>query len=148
MTLQLDGVRVQSHSVVYYDDISEPVNTNADALQCLTDNPDCCHGATGGHWYFPDRTEVPSGSTAASAVYRTRGGRDQSLAAVYLHRDPALSAQGIANIAGAGLYRCEIPTSGANGDIRVAYVGVYVRGNNLGECHMNVHFESRTLTGQ
>ncbi len=132
MTLQLDGVQVQSHSVVYYDDISQPVNTNADSLQCLTDNPDCCYGGTGGHWYFPDGTEVPGASTPFPVVYRTAGGRDQPLAAVYLHRDPALTGQGIANIAGVGLYRCEIPTSGTHGDIEMAYVGVYVRGNNLG----------------
>ncbi len=131
MTLQLDGVQVQSHSVVYYDDISQPENNNANSLQCLTDNPDCCYGATGVNWYFPDGTEVPVDYTAA--VYRTKGGRDQPWAAVYLHRDPEVSAQGIANIAGVGLYRCEIPTSGTHGDIKVAYVGVYIRGNNLGE---------------
>ncbi len=116
--------------MVYYDDISVPQNNNANSLQCLTDNPDCCHGVTGGHWYFPDGTEVPGG---AGAVYRTRGGRDQPLAAVYLHRDPAVSAVAIANSAGVGLYRCEIPTSGANEDVQVAYVGVYVRGSSWGE---------------
>ncbi len=135
MTLQLDGVQVQSHSVVYYDDISEPVNNVPNSLQCRTDNPDCCHGATGGHWYFPDGTEVPGGSYA---VYRTRGGRDQPLAAVYLHRDPALTGLGAANVVGVGLYRCEIPTSGTHGDIKVAYVGVYVRGFSDGEYHMNI----------
>ncbi len=123
--------------MVYYDDISEPENNNANSLQCLTDNPDCCYGATGGHWYFPDGTEVPGVPTAA--VYRTRGGRDQPLAAVYLHRDTA-----VANVAGVGLYRCDIPTSGTHGDIKVAYVGVYARGISDGECHMNVYFESRT----
>ncbi len=117
--------------MVYYDDISVPENNNANSLQCLTDNPDCCSGVSGGHWYFPDGTELPGDSTAA--VYRTRGGRDQPLAAVYLHRDPVPSGQGIAHSAGVGLYRCEIPTSGTHGDIEVAYVGVYVRGNNLGE---------------
>ncbi len=134
VTLQLDGVQVQSHSVVYYDDISEPVNNNANSLQCLTDNPDCCYGATGGHWYFPDGTEVLGDYTAV--VYRTRGGRDQPLAAVYLHRDPAVGAVAIANVAGVGvgLYRCEIPTSGTHGDIEVAYVGVYARGGGSGEC--------------
>ncbi len=132
VTLQLDGVQVQSHSVVYYDDISQPENNNPNSLQCLTDNPDCCYGGTGGLWYFPDGTEVPGDSTAA--VYRTRGGRDQPLAAVYLHRDPTLmSGLGVAQQAGVGLYRCEIPTSGTHGDIEVAYVGVYARGNNLGE---------------
>ncbi len=142
MTLQLDGVQVQSHSVVYYDDISQPESNNANSLQCLTDNPDCCYGATGGHWYFSDGTQVTGDSIAA--VYRTRGGRDQPLAAVYLHRDPGVSAQGIANLAGVGLYRCEIPTSGTHGDIKVAYVGVYARGSSDGECHMNVYFGSRT----
>ncbi len=135
MTFQLDGVLVQSHSVVYYDDISVPTNNNANSLQCLTDNPDCCHGATGGHWYFPDGTEVTGDSNAA--VYRTRGGRDQPLAAVYLHRDHTLSAVAIANTAGVGLYRCEIPTNGANGDIQVAYVGVYARGSSWGELLIN-----------
>ncbi len=119
--------------MVYYDDISVPVNTNADSLQCLTDNPNCCHGATGGHWYFPDGTEVTGSSTPLPAVYRTRGGRDQPLAAVYLHRDPAVGAVAIANAAGGGIYRCEIPTSGTHGDIEVAYVGVYVRGSSWGE---------------
>ncbi len=123
-------MQVQSHSVVYYDDISQPENNNANSLQCLTDNPDCCHGTTGGHWYFPDGTEVPGG---AGVVYRTRGGRNQPLAAVYLHRDQTLTGQGIATLAGVGLYRCEIPTSGAHGDIKVAYVGVYVRGSSTGE---------------
>ncbi len=89
------------------------------------------HGATGGHWYFPDGTEVSGDSNAA--VYRTREGRDQPLAAVYLHRDPAVSAVAIANTAGVGLYRCEIPTSGTHGGIGVAYVGVYVRGSGSGE---------------
>ncbi len=138
MTLQLDGVQVQSHSVVYYDDISEPVNNNANSLQCLTDNPDCCHGTTGGHWYFPDGTEVSGDSNAE--VYRTRGGRDQPLAAVYLHRDPGVGAVAIANTAGVGLYRCEIPTSGANEDIEVAYVGVYVRGGGRGEYLVHTSF--------
>ncbi len=124
-------MQVQSHSVVYYNDISQPVNTNADSLQCLTDNPDCCYGPTGGHWYSPNGTEVTGDSNAA--VYRTRGGRDQPLAAVYLHRDPAVGAVAIANVAGVGLYRCEIPTSGTHGDIKVAYVGVYVRGGGSGE---------------
>ncbi len=131
MTFQLDGVQVQSHSVVYYDDISQPVNTNADSLQCLTDNPDCCYSATGGHWYFPDGTEVTGDSNAA--VYRTVGGRDQPWTAVYLHRDPAVGAVAIANLVGVGLYRCEIPTSGIHGHIGVAYVGVYVRGSGSGE---------------
>ncbi len=138
MTLQLDGVQVQSHSVVYYDDISQPVNSNANSLQCLTDNPDCCYGATGGHWYFPDGTEVSGGSYYN--VYRTRGGRDQPLAAVYLHRDPALSGEGVANIAGVGLYRCELPTSGTDGDIGVAYVGVYARGDGSGEYLVHISF--------
>ncbi len=134
MIFQLDGVQVQSHSVVYYDDISEPTNNNANSLQCLTDNQDCCYGATGGEWYFPDGTVVPGSSTPFPAVFRNRGGRDQPLAAVYLHGDPAIyGGQGIANFVGVGLYRCEIPTSGTHGDIEVAYVGVYVRGNNLGE---------------
>ncbi len=124
-------MQVQSHSVVYFDDISEPVNNNPNSLQCLTNNLDCCYGATGGHWYFPDGTNVTGDSTAA--VYRTRGGRNQPLAAVYLHRDPALTGLGVANAARVGLYRCEIPTSGTHGDIEVAYVGVYARGNNLGE---------------
>ncbi len=132
MTFQLDGVQVQSHSVVYYDDISEPVNNNANSLQCLTDNQDCCYGATGGHWYFPDGTEVPGDSTAV--VYRTRGGRDQPLAAVYLHRDSALTGLEVAGNVGVGLYRCEIPTIGTHGDIEVAYVGVYARGGGSGEC--------------
>ncbi len=117
--------------MVYYDDISQPVNTNADSLQCLTDNPDCCYGSTGGHWYFPDGTEVSGDSNAV--VNRRRGGRDQPWAAVYLHRDPILSGQGVANLAGVGLYRCEIPTSGTHGHISVAYVGVYVRGSGSGE---------------
>ncbi len=117
--------------MVYYDDISEPVNNNANSLQCLTDNPDCCYGATGGHWYFPGGTEVLGDSTAA--VYRTRGGRDQPLAAVYLHRDPAVSGLGVALQAGVGLYRCEIPTSGTHGDREVAFVGVYARGGGSGE---------------
>ncbi len=119
--------------MVYYDDISQPENNNPKYLQGLTDNPDCCYGATGGHWYFPDGTEVPSVSGQLPAVYRTRGGMNKP-AAVYLHRHPpSQTAQGIAHSAGVGLYRCDIPTSGTHGDIKVAYVGVYVRGNNLGE---------------
>ncbi len=134
VTFQLDGVQVQSHSVVYYDDISEPLNNNPNSLQCLTDNSDCCHGSTGGHWYFPDGTEVPGGQSHVNVVGRTRGGRDQPYAAVYLHRDPQVSARVVANIAGVGLYRCEIPTSGTHGDIGVAYVGVYTRSGVSGEC--------------
>ncbi len=132
VTFQLDGVQVQSHSVVYCDDISQPENKNDNSLQCLTDNQDCCYGATGGHWYFPDGTEVPGDSTAA--VYRTRGGREQPEADVYLHRKLGVGGLTIANIAGVGLYRCEIPTSGTHGDIEVAYVGVYARGGGSGEC--------------
>ncbi len=146
MTFRLDGVQVQSHGVVYYDDISQPSNSNANSFQCLTDNEACCASRTGGHWYFPNRTQVSGGAGGPprpTAIYRTRG-RNQPEAAVYLHRDPVLSGMQVADRGGVGLYRCEIPTSGTQDDIKVDYVGVYVRGSSDGECHMNVYFQSRT----
>ncbi len=132
MTLRLNSVEYQNHSIVYADDINTYYDSDSTALQCRTDNPDCCSSSTGGYWY------LPSGSTVLTEylydyynwhyngyVYQSRGGSSQQWAAVYLHRTSSLVTE--------GLYRCEIPTSGTHGNIEVAYVGVYWQTSSSGK---------------
>ncbi len=133
MTLRLNYVEYQNHSIVFADDI---YTSDSTALQCRTDNPDCCSNSTGGYWYYP------SGSTVLTeyqynnvlyaywyyGVYQSRGGSSEPWAAVYLHRTSSSVTE--------GLYRCEIPTSGTHGDIEVAYVGVYWQSSSSGKLAM------------
>ncbi len=88
-------------------------------LECLVpSNERCCGDGTGGHWYHPDGT--PVSGDRSRFIRSTRGGLGEEEAAVYLHwrfyhgYDKQL-----------GLFRCEIPASGANSDIQVVYVGLY-----------------------
>ncbi len=118
MTLQLNYTEYQNHSIVFADAISAPYVADSTALQCLTDNPDCCSSSTGGYWYLPSGSAVRTYSFYA--IYQSK-----SSGAVYLHRTSSSVAE--------GLYRCEIPTNGTHGDVEVAYVGVYVRGSGSGK---------------
>ncbi len=118
VTLRLNYVEYQNHSIVYADDINTYSYSDSTALQCRTDNPDCCSSSTGGYWYYPLGSTVST--STSNTVYRSK-----SSGAVYLHRTSSSITE--------GLYRCEIPTSGTHGDIEVAYVGLYRQSSSSGK---------------
>ncbi len=118
MTLRLNSVEYQNHSIANADDINTNSDSDNTTLQCRTDNPDCCSSSTGGYWYLPSGSSVRTYSRYG--VYQSKSSR-----AVYLHRTSSSVTE--------GLYRCEIPTSGTHGDIGVAYVGVYRRDSSYGK---------------
>ncbi len=118
VTLWLNSVEYQNHSIVFADYINTNNDSDSTALQCRTDNPDCCSSSTEGYWYIPSGSYVRTYSRYG--VYQSK-----SSGAVYLHRTSSSVTE--------GLYRCEIPTSGTHGDIEVAYVGVYRQSSSSGK---------------
>ncbi len=104
-----------NHSLVYLESILGELGP----LECfVTNNTGCCGNGTGGHWYHPDGTQV-SGDTS-QPIHSTRGGLGEEEAAVNLYWGHSLDAE-----QHAGLFRCEIPAVGANGDIQITYIGLY-----------------------
>ena len=85
-----------NNSVVAINDIGEGDN----ALQCVTDKPDCCKGnATGqGQFYFPNNSRV-KGIASSDSLYRNRGPQ-----VVRLNRKNNV-------LTPTEIYRCEIPDS-------------------------------------
>ncbi len=102
-------------------------------LECLVpSNEGCCGDGTGGQWYHPDGT--PVSGNMSQRIYITRGGLGEEEAAVNLHwwYYTGFERQ-------LGLFRCEIPASGANSDIQVVYVGLY-RGDRQNQGTKNIYF--------
>ncbi len=115
VTLWLNSVEYQNHSIVYADDIY-----TSTTLQCRTSIQPCCSSIAGG-WYYPSGSAVPTSTSYSVYQIKTTG-------AVYLYRRTSSL-----NSVTKGLYRCAIPITGTYGDIRVAYVGVYRQSSSSGK---------------
>ena len=99
----------QNNSIVSLEDIGEG---NVTALRCITNFIACCKPPyTGGKWFFPNGTEVPS-SGEQWDFHRTRG---QSVILLNRRRGGV-----------EGIYRCEIPVS--MNVMQSIYIGVYTAG--------------------
>ncbi len=113
-----------NHSVVLAGQIGEKMNP----LECRVSNStEYCWNETSLQWYFPNGTQIGD-SDNETFVYITRAGQDQQWASVYLYRKGPTAQFRLHG--GLGLYRCEIPASGARGAIQTIYVGLYF-GNNF-----------------
>ena len=89
------------------------------ALVCRSDLETCCeeNQTHTGDWYFPNGERL-SNDSEFSDVYVVRAKRN-----VEMHR------RNNATTVRAGIYRCEIETSAANGDSReILYAGLYSSG--------------------
>ncbi len=104
---------VPNHGIVDRDDIGALLVSNA--LQCLTNNLDCCDQNSGAFWYFPDMTEIPSLGTVYSSNANGPG------LGVTLIREVGATLEGI--------FHCRIPDE--NGDPYDQYVGVYGPGAGM-----------------
>ena len=109
------GNELQNHSYVDFN----LVEANGDAsVQCRTDLNTCCREMNGPHrgdWYFPNG-EILLDNDGNFDVYESERSRNVQVR----RRNNATTA---------GIYRCEIETSAANGDSRgIVYAGLYSSG--------------------
>ncbi len=114
--MRLGNHEYSNHSVVFVGSI-KPSTTK---LQCQGSS-NCC--GTEGYWYYPDGTPVRDLMAGGTTLYMTRGGDNQD--SLYLHRNSTAQAVSSAGGRGVGLYRCQLPATGTNGDIQIIYIGVY-----------------------
>ena len=102
------GVTFANNSVINIELVGEGypgiTQTNSGALECHTDDINCCrnidnpNGTGRGEWYYPDGTVVPPPS--GDGFYRTRGHM-----VIRLNR-------GAGTLSPTGIYRCIIPDAG------------------------------------
>ena len=119
--LSLRGTTYQNNSCVALEDIG---NSNTDSLLCRTNSTNCCRSSDSnsgnalGHWFFPNGTKVPTGTTKSDLdLHRTRGKM-----VVRMHRRRGGEE---------GIYRCEIPDS--TDVTQIIYIRLYTA--SVGECY-------------
>ena len=97
--MKLDNFTHTNNTVLLLESIGE---REEEALICRTDLTGCCSNLSLGHWFYPNRSEVPA-SDSGNSIYRDRGDAGQ----VFLRRHNVLSPL--------GTYCCEVPTTGSGG---------------------------------
>ena len=107
--LSLDGTVIQNHG---YVEISRIGSTDATALLCHTNFPPPPGSATsGGDWFAPDRTKIPSSDVPGFA-------RNRAAMVVRLRRTSGTPPEGI--------YECTIQDAASTP--QMVYVGLYNTG--------------------
>ena len=96
--LALRGVHITTNSNINVIDIGQTSDNPNGALQCVTDNLNCCNGnPRRGEWYQPNGALV-QGTTSTTAFYRTRGDNGE----VSLNRPSDVESP-------IGFFCCEVP---------------------------------------
>ena len=110
-SFRLFGNEFHNHS---YVDFSTVGDRDPEALMCRTDLTTCCRKNHTADWYFPNGDRL--NKSELSDIYMARLDRNVQVR----RRNNATTA---------GIYRCEIETSAANGDSReILYAGLYSNG--------------------
>ena len=108
-------VELQNHSYVDFNLVGAASDIS---VQCRTDLDTCCREMNGPHrgdWYFPNG-EILLDYDGNFDVYESE-------------RTSNVQVRRRNNATTAGIYRCEIETSAANGDSRgIVYAGLYSSG--------------------
>ena len=110
-SFRLFGNEFHNHSYVDFNSVGD---IDPEALTCRTDLTTCCRDNHTGDWYFPNGERL--NKSELSDIYMAR-----------LYRNVQVRRRN--NATTAGMYRCEIETSVANGDSReILYAGLYSNG--------------------
>ena len=116
--LALRGVHITNNSNINTRDIG---NNPSGALQCITDNLQCCTGSVQrGEWYQPNGALV-QGTTSTTAFYRTRGANGE----VFLNRPRDVESP-------TGRFCCEVPDITNTNQILCVNIGKH---NNISPCN-------------
>ena len=95
--LALRGVHITNNSNINIRNIGQSSDSPNGALQCITDNLQCCSQNAGrGEWYQPNGALV-QGTTSTTAFYRTRGANGE----VFLNRPSGVESP-------IGFFCCEV----------------------------------------
>ena len=102
-----------NNSFIFYSDIHDRENS---ALQCVTDNVNCCNNATVGGWRDERGEPVYERADGTTCLYVTRGD-----GVISLHRKIGCTSDHTS-----GLWRCDIPDSSGEMQSLYVYISFYI----------------------
>ena len=134
VTVQLQGVKLPTNSLVDIDDIlqfPESSNTtpaNGDeyhnrSLLCLTDLEDCCSDTRQqGEWYYPDGDDHEVTSDTMRATFQQNRGENQVIGKQQFYGSVRLFRRG--NPPERGRFHCELPSQADPSNNQTIYVNI------------------------